>query len=84
MRVETTNTFSVPLTLLSSGNVTLSDQLKDSASGSSNPVVVISAGGNFINNTGDGTSTIHLTGSSSPVWYVYSTAHADDTMAPAR
>ena len=79
MRVETTNTFSVPLALLSSGNVTLSNQLNDSASGGSNPVVVISAGGNFINNTGNGTSTIHLTGGSSPVWHVYSTAPGSDT-----
>jgi filamentous hemagglutinin family protein len=72
-------TFTKTLSILSSGNVTLDSQLNSSAAGGSGPVVVLAATGNLVNNSGDGTSTIHLTGGSSPAWAVYSTAAADDT-----
>jgi filamentous hemagglutinin family protein len=75
-------TFTKPLSILSSGNITLDSQLNSSAVGGSGPVVVLASGGNFINNytvSSNPANPINLTGSSSPAWAVYSTSAASDT-----
>ena len=70
---DSSRTFSKPLTLLSSGNVTLDSVVNDSYSGTA---LVIAAGGNFVNNVGS--NPLNLTGTS-PNWDIYSTGIQSDT-----
>jgi filamentous hemagglutinin family protein len=74
-------TFNNPLGLFSGGSVTLDSAINSSAAGGSTAAVTIDAAGGFlINTSGAGANTIHLTGASSPVWYLYVTSTSGDVL----